>query len=190
MNQPDSPSPSRRKPSAAVPLPGAVRAGVSPNSQEVRERILSLAAKHPAAVSVRTVLETAQGRPIDAVTITDPRSSDADKQHVLIAAGQHGNEESARLVALRLMDYLLSPDGRPLLPRQKFVILPNVSPDAAEADTYETPAGVKPNLDHPLNDLVRRDQIIEALVNRRQALIRFDIIRLELQQPLEGLSRS
>ncbi len=123
--------------------------GFSPNSQEVRERILTLAIKHPGVIAVRTVLQSALGRPINAVTITDPRVHDADKQHVLIAAGQHGNEESARLVALRLMDYLLSPDGRPLLQRQKFMVLPNVSPDAAEADTYETPAGVKPNLDHP-----------------------------------------
>jgi hypothetical protein len=108
----------------------------------------AIQAKHARLVTVETVGRTAQGRPIDAVTITDPAAPAVDKQHVLIAAGQHGNEESARLVALRLMDYLLSPDGKPLLRRQKIVILPNVSPDAAEADTYETPAGIKPNLDH------------------------------------------
>jgi len=116
----------------------------------VRDRVAAFVVRRPEMVKSRTILQSAQGRPIDAVTITDSRVSDTDKQHVLIAAGQHGNEESARLVALRLMDYLLSPDGRPLLARQKFVILPNVSPDAAEADTYETPAGIKPNLDHPL----------------------------------------
>lgn len=123
--------------------------GVSPTSEQVRQRVDALRTKHPRLVSVETVGVTAQGRPIDAVTITDPAAQAVDKQHVLIAAGQHGNEESARLVALRLMDYLLSPDGRPLLKRQKVVILPNVSPDAAEADTYETPAGIRPNLDHP-----------------------------------------
>jgi len=34
------------------------------------------------------------------------------------------------------------------LKKQVIAIMPNVSPDAAEHDTYETPAGVKPNLDY------------------------------------------
>lgn len=143
---------SKRKTDGAAASNPPVRHGsaVSPTGEEVRARLLYLQARRPEYIKVETLLNTAQGRPIDAVTLTDHRINDADKQHVLIAAGQHGNEESARLVALRLMDYLLSPDGRPILRRQKIVILPNASPDAAEADTYETPAGVKPNLDHAL----------------------------------------
>jgi len=120
----------------------------SPTSQEVRDRVLAIQRKHPGFAVVSTVGTTADGRPIDAVTLTDPRESAADKQHVLIVAGQHGNEESARLVALKLIDYLLGAEGRPLLKRQRIVIMPNVSPDAAESDAYETPAGIKPNLDH------------------------------------------
>jgi hypothetical protein len=100
-------------------------------------------------VHVRTVGVTQQGRAIESATIADPTADPHELQHALIVAGQHGNEETARLVALRLIDYLLSADGRPILRRQKIVVMPNVSPDAAEADSYETPAGIKPNLDHP-----------------------------------------
>lgn len=121
---------------------------MSPGNEEVRGRILLLARRHPDLVQVETVTHTDQGRPIDQVIVTDRGTSDRDKQNVLVVAGQHGNEESARLVALRLLDYLLSRDGRPTLRRQKIVVMPNVSPDAAAADSYTTPAGIKPNLDH------------------------------------------
>jgi hypothetical protein len=134
----------RRAPAAvaetATALPG-------PDNRAVTHRLATLAQRYPEYVSVRTVLETAEARPIEAVTITDATADDADKQRVLIVAGQHGNEETARLVALKLMDYLLTPDARPILRKQKIVIMPNVSPDAAVRDTYETPAGIKPNLD-------------------------------------------
>jgi len=51
------------------------------------------------------------------------------------------------VVALRLIDFLLADENRETLRRQRILVMPNVSPDAAEADTYETPAGIKPNLD-------------------------------------------
>ena len=121
---------------------------VSPTSDEICDRLREIAIRHDDWAEVRVAGKTALGRPIYSVEITDRRVDPADKQHVLIVAGQHGNEESARLVAMRLIDYLLSADGRPLLRRQVFVVMPNISPDAAEANSYETPAGIKPNLDH------------------------------------------
>lgn len=120
----------------------------SPTSSQVHRRILQLQEKHRDWVKVSVINQSEEGRPIAAVTLTDPGQSDEDKQNVLVVAGQHGNEESARLVALKLMDYLLTAAGRKLLARQKIVVMPNLSPDAAEHNTYETPAGIKPNLDH------------------------------------------
>src|SRR5690606_12465135 len=98
--------------------------GYPPDNLEVRRHIEHLAARHPDRVQIRTLGYTEQGRSLDQVLITDPRSPAENKQHVLVAAGQHGNEESARLVALRLMDHLLSSDGRPTLNRQLIAILP------------------------------------------------------------------
>lgn len=112
------------------------------------DTVEKLARMHPDLVRTDAAGHTSGGRPIHRVVLTHPKYPAQNKQHVLIAAGQHGNEESARLVALRLMEFLLTPPARSILARQVIVVLPNVSPDAAETDSYETPAGIKPNLDH------------------------------------------
>lgn len=133
---------------AAAP---AVRRAVSPTSAEVLEHVARLAERHPRLVRLTTAGRSGQGRPIPAVRVTDPDAPDADKQHVLILAGQHGNEESARLVALALLDALCGDAGAQTLRRQVVVVMPNVNPDGAEADSYETPEGIRPNMDHGLS---------------------------------------
>ena len=129
------------------PLQSAGKA-VSPTSAEVEAHILKLQKDHPSLVKVTIPGKTSEGRPIYAVTLTDPQAVPADKQHVLVVAGQHGNEESSRMIALALMDWLVSPDGAPTLRKQKIVVMPNVNPDGAERDIYDTAEGIRPNLDH------------------------------------------
>ncbi len=147
-----------------------------PTNEDVRRKLDRLQSKNPDFIRIRTVLSTSQGRPIEAATLTDPDVPDIDKQHVLIVAGQHGNEESARLVALGVMDYLLSSDGKPLLKRQKFVVLPNLSPDAAAQDSYETPQGIKPNLDHaPTGPVSNEAKALEIVANELQPELYVDI---------------
>jgi hypothetical protein len=126
-------------------------AAVSPTSQEVRDHLRSLAERAGDLATVRTVGTSGQGRPIEAVALTDPSAPDDAKQHVMILAGQHGNEESGRQVALDLMDLLVDKAQRPILRQQKIVVMPNVNPDGAEADSYETPDGIRPNMDHGLS---------------------------------------
>ncbi|MGA2616060.1 MAG: M14 family zinc carboxypeptidase [Thermoguttaceae bacterium] len=121
---------------------------VSPSSAEVEEHLRKLETDHPKLVKLEVPQKTCEGRPIYAVTISDPGVPDHDKQQVLIVAGQHGNEESGRMVALALLDWLLSREGATTLRKQKIAIMPNVNPDGAERDMHETPAGIQPNLDH------------------------------------------
>lgn len=121
---------------------------VAPDSEQVRQHIHALQKRVPDRVAVRTLGLSGQGRPIDAVTLTDASVNDTLKQNVLILAGQHGNEESARSVALALMDELVAEAHRDTLRQQRIVVMPNVNPDGAEADSYGTPDGVRPNLDH------------------------------------------
>lgn len=126
----------------------APRTASSPTSAEVEAHILRVARRYPRWVRVEAVTETIRHRPIYAVTVTDDRTPDADKQHVLVVAGQHGSEESPRRVALALLDWLVSGAGAETRRKQKISIMPNVNPDGAEQDTYGTPEGVLPNLDH------------------------------------------
>jgi hypothetical protein len=132
--------------------------------------------RHPDRALLQTIGRTQEDRPIESLVLSDPTTDPADKQHVLIVAGQHGNEESARLVALRLIDYLLSKSGAALLARQTFVILPNLSPDAAHHDTYTTPAGIKPNLDHaPTGAVSPEAQAFEAVARQWEPELYVDI---------------
>lgn len=52
------------------------------------------------------------------------------------------------MVALALIDWLVTKAGAVTRRKQKIVIMPNVNPDGAERDIYTTPAGIRPNSDH------------------------------------------
>jgi hypothetical protein len=120
---------------------------VSPTPDEVEAHLRRVAARFPRLVKMRAAARSGEGRPIWAVTLTDPAAGAADKQHAMIIAGQHGNEESGRIIALALIDWLVGA-GRRTLRCQKIVVMPCVNPDGAMLDTYGTPAGVLPNHDH------------------------------------------
>jgi predicted deacylase len=124
--------------------------GVHPTSSEVEAHVLKLRQRHPRLVEAAVVSRSQQGRPIYAVTVTAPDVPDADKQHALLVAGEHGNEESSRMLALATLDWLVSRAGAPTRAKQKVVVLPCVNPDATDADSHLTPGGADPNLDHGL----------------------------------------
>ncbi|HEX7009244.1 MAG TPA: M14 family zinc carboxypeptidase, partial [Phycisphaeraceae bacterium] len=137
-----------------------------PTNADVWNRVDELAQRDPERIRVDVAGYSGQGRRIDAVTLTDPAVSDDLKQHVLIVAGQHGNEESGRLIALELMDQLLADAHRQTLRQQKIVVMPNVNPDGAEEDCYATPGGVKPNLDHsPDGPTIPESKAVEVIAN-------------------------
>jgi len=122
--------------------------GVFPLSADVEAHIKKVKRAHPDIVKVRSVIKSVQGRPIHAVTVTDPDVSDVDKQTVLVVGGQHGNEESGRIVALGLIDWLVTKSAAATRRKQKIVVMPNINPDAAEIDLHANVIGIQPNLDH------------------------------------------
>lgn len=121
---------------------------MEPGPRDIEKHVLELRRRHPRMATVDEVGRSSQGRPILAVTVTDPDSPDDDKQHALIVAGQHGEEETARATALALLDWLVSPAAAATRRRQKIAVMPCVNPDGAEADSHLTAAGIAPNLDH------------------------------------------
>ncbi|HMO26979.1 MAG TPA: M14 family zinc carboxypeptidase, partial [Tepidisphaeraceae bacterium] len=147
-----------------------------PDNAQVSAHLAGVARRHADRASLQIVARTAADRPIEAIVLTDPRTDPADKQHVLVVAGQHGNEETARRVALRLIDHLLSTTARTLLERQTFGILPNLSPDAAAHDSYTTPAGIKPNLDHATGGAVSPEaRAFESIARQWQPELYVDL---------------
>jgi len=125
--------------------------GVYPVSADVEAHIRRVRDAHPDLVKVRRAGRSVEGRAIHAVTVTDPAVPAADKQHALIVGGQHGNEESGRMVALATIDWLVSRAAAATRRRQKVVVMPNVNPDGAEIDLHGNVNGVHPNLDHALS---------------------------------------
>ncbi len=116
---------------------------VSPTPTEIQEHLKAVAKKHPDKVIVRKIATTGQGRPIQAVTVTDRKTSDVDKQSVVITAGFHGDEESSRAIALALIDWLVTPAGRKTRTNQRIVIVPCANPDGAATDSHYRPDGAK-----------------------------------------------
>ena len=115
---------------------------VSPTGEEITVHLKAIKKKHPKLVKIRTLRRTKRGRPIEAATFTDPDSADSSKQHVLILAGRHGNEESPRMQALAIMDWLVTPAAAETVQKQKIVVMPNLNPDAAHVDSYWSPDDV------------------------------------------------
>jgi hypothetical protein len=147
-----------------------------PTSAEVAAHVRELRARHPRLVSIRTLARTAGGRPILAATVTDPDSRSSGQQHVLVTAGQHGNEESGRLVALALLDWLVLPAAAETRRCQRIVVLPNANPDGAEADSHGTPAGIQPNLDHgPGGAQTPEGRAVEIVAERLQPELYVDL---------------
>ncbi len=124
------------------------RKGVFPLSADVEAHIREVRKAHPDLVKVKKVINSMQGRGIYAVTITDPDVPDSEKQTALIVGGQHGNEESGRIVALALIDWLTTGAAAATRRKQKIVVMPNVNPDSAETDEHGNSIGIHPNLDH------------------------------------------
>jgi len=122
--------------------------GLFPLSADVEAHIKKVKQAHPQLVTLRNVIRSVEGRGIWAVTVTDPKVSDVNKQNVLVVGGQHGNEESGRAVALALIDWLVTKAAAETRKKQKIVVMPNVNPDAAEIDLHANVLGVQPNLDH------------------------------------------
>ncbi len=121
---------------------------ISPTSAEVEAHLKLAAHKHPERVKLLRLGYSVNNRPLLAVEISDRSVPDNQKQHVLIIGGQHGNEESARLVALAAIDHLASDAGAAFLKSQKVVVFPNANPDGCDADTYHNAQGLLINMDH------------------------------------------
>lgn len=126
----------------------------------------SLARLHPDRLRCRRIGRSGEGRPLLAVTATDRRVPDHDKQRVLVLAGRHGNEESGRIIALELLSWLCTAAARGVMRRQVVTVLPNCNPDACERDIYRTPSGADVGSDLEEADPIPESRAIESVAVR------------------------
>jgi hypothetical protein len=86
---------------------------------------------YPRLCRLEILGQTAQGRPVSAVCLTDTLVDDADKEHVLLTALHSGIERSGATGLFAFMEWLLSADplAQEILRRQVVVCLPVANPD-------------------------------------------------------------
>ena len=77
----------------------------SPTDTQVGQQLRALAAATP-LVSVASLGQTHEGRPIWQATVTDPAYRSADKIRLFIIARQHGTEQAGTVATLGLLEYL------------------------------------------------------------------------------------
>jgi len=90
---------------------------------EIRVRLAgrTLASRYHSAEDLFLCVITEEG-------INDPTELNRDKPTVLIVAAKHGNEQSAKEAALRLIRDLVAGDLKPLLKQLNFLVLPTANP--------------------------------------------------------------
>ena len=126
---------------AQEPLPAPVEGSPVdfrhyPSPEEIRAFLQDLAAAHPDLVTVQTIGHSWQGRPIDAVRLTNARAPQpiADRPVILIDAQHHARELVSAQVALynvwRLVDgYGKDPVATRILDTRVVHVIPSVNVD-------------------------------------------------------------
>ncbi len=80
--------------------------------------------------------------------ISEPAALNRNKPTVLFIASQHGNEQSAKEAALRLIRDLAAGDLRPLLKKVNVLVIPQANPYGNYFDIRQNEIGLDLNRDH------------------------------------------
>jgi hypothetical protein len=78
----------------------------------------------------------------------EPKELDRSKATVMLTASQHGNEQSAKEAALRLIRDVATSNLKPLLEVLNLVVMPQCNPYGNWADVRENEIGLDMNRDH------------------------------------------
>ena len=132
---------------------------------ELTDILTGWSRSHDRFLSLETVSVSSEGRPVHAITMTDPEADDQQKQHVLMTGLHSGLERSGTASLFRLMEWLLSGDetARAILRGERLVIMPVVNPHGYECGLFTNTAGHDPYTAWTLNGPAYPDQMPEAV---------------------------
>jgi hypothetical protein len=103
-----------------------------PSWEAIVAYLRDLAAALPEMVALEEAGQSVGGRPVWLVRVTDCTVADEDKQVVLAVAQEHGEERSAALALLDLLEWLVTPAAASLRRSHVVALMPLVNPDAWE----------------------------------------------------------
>ncbi|RFT15375.1 MAG: hypothetical protein OP8BY_0484 [Candidatus Saccharicenans subterraneus] len=125
--------------------------------EDVARFLSVLSARYPVLkirIAGRTdEVENYPGRDLFLCVLTEEGVSEAaalnrDKPTILFIASQHGNEQSAKEAALRLIRDLAAGDLRPLLKKLNVLVMPQANPYGNYFDIRQNETGLDLNRDH------------------------------------------
>jgi len=136
-----------------------------PSYKKVQSRLEQWQHRHPTLVKLNTMGNTAQGRPILAVTLTDQSVPAETKEHVVMTAQHAGAEHSGATTVLSTMSWLLSTDplAREILKRQIVVCVPVVNPDGYEGGMHLNSLKIDPHYAWTIDGPKEPDKTPEAV---------------------------
>ena len=167
----------------------AKRANEDPQGQDWRgppvwppydrlEAVLELwAREHREMMVLEQLGRTAQGRPVYAAALTDPRADDDQKEHVLITALHAGLERSATTTVMAIIEWLLSgdPTAREILRRQVVFCLPVPDPDRYEKGEFSPVYGGWTPKGYPRAADIPEATFVQNVMDRLQPELHADI---------------
>jgi hypothetical protein len=123
---------------------------VYPGPQDIADELDAAARSLKGGAVVKPIGKSVDGRDILSCRLTDPSVSDDLKQHALIVAGQHGNEESGRLGALAVLRWLCSddPEAAETRRRQVVLVIPALNVDGAAVNRNKNSNDVNLNREY------------------------------------------
>lgn len=153
---------------AAAPLPTPLEAvghtRIS-KSAELSAYLHALASQHPALAEVESLGDSAQGRPVEVISLAEPAGKEAPPRlKVMVIGSQHGAAEPAGGEALMVIARdLLTGALRPLLHDLEIVLLPNANPDGRDLGRRSNANATNINIDFVLLNQRETRLLKEAL---------------------------
>lgn len=159
---------------------------VWPTFEKLQSQLEKWQSQHEDTMKLEIMGESAQGRPVYAIRMTDPTVDSVDKQHVLITALHAGVERSATTSIFYLMDWLLSDSSqaREILRHQELIIMPVVNPDGYILGTHSNTQGKDPYVAWTLDGPADPENTPEAVAVQTV----MDQFQPDIHADLHGLS--
>jgi len=109
---------------------------------EIERYLDELEEKYSHIVKLQSIGKSSGGRNIKAVLITDNDISESDKEVAIVMGLRHGDEIGVVPAVIKVLDWLVSDDGKITRERQKVIVIPVVNPDGFIKQEFGAPREV------------------------------------------------
>ena len=109
------------------------------NYETLEDWVERFVSNHGKIARAEVIAESAEGRAIRAVHLTNAALPDNDKEVALIIIGRHGNEIGTRVVGPAVLEWLASDAAKEILDRQHVIVVPVANPDGCAHTVFGLP---------------------------------------------------